>query len=435
MRDTYYGDYYEDDAGSSGYDEFGNPLYGIPYTSMNAPGVPAQGFQYPTGPVPDWQIATGNGSAPAGAFLPNWRPGQPDQQGATDQFGVPYEPVQESQPEVAPPPEQYAPPPQEQYAPPPPPVAGPPSGGGGGGGAPGGGLFNPNLYTPFEGTAPTYHPPTLPTVPSFDNYYDQSQFPAPVYQPPVFETPVFQPPASQPEAFKPPVYKAPAMRQAPAFEPGRFKAPTLDDAMNQPGYMFGVNEGERALQQSRAAQGVLRTGGTLKDILNYGRNAATQNYGNVFNQDLESFKTNEGGRVNAYNTNYQTQVQDPNQYDLLNAQSEFNNQLSGNKFGLDVANSAFSNKLAGNQFGLDAANSAFSNQLAGNQFGLDVAQTRYAPQLLQYQTDAANAQRQAEIGYNADWQKYLDEENVYYQNQSGPFSKYLSLAQLGAANA
>lgn len=247
-------------------------------------------------------------------------------------------------------------------------------GGSAGGGAPGEGLFNPNLYAPFQGQAPSYQRPTLPNAPNFDSYYSEAAHPTPVYQ-------------------------SPTMRQAPAFQAGRFSAPTLEEAQNQPGYQFGVEQGEKALQQSRASQGLLRTGGTLKDILDYGRNAATQNYGNVFNQNLDVFKTNEGGRVNAYNTNYNTQIKDPNDYDLLNAQT------------------------------------AFQGQLGSNRQALDVAQARFAPQLLQYQTDAQNAQRQAELGYNSEWDKYLNSQDVFYNNQTSPFNKYLSLAQLGAANA
>ncbi len=198
--------------------------------------------------------------------------------------------------------------------------------GGGGGGNSGQGLFNPALYTPFTGTPPTYVPPTLPP---------------------------------------PPTWKTP-----PAFSYQDFQAPTLAEAQNQPGYQFGVQQGEQALQQSRAAQGLLRTGGTLKDILNYGQQAATQNYGNVLNQDLGIYNTNRAGAVQAYNTNYQTQYVDP-----------------------------------------------------------------YQAQVLPYQIQAANAQHVADQSYNNAWNQYTNSQDVFYNNENAPFSKYLSLAQLGAANA
>lgn len=342
----------------------GDDYYGAdgPFSSGNL-----QGFGNITnGPLQPWQIANGAGAAPAGSLLP--APGQfvpVDKLVPAGQYGVPLSPEQVY----------GAPPTGLQQAAGPEQQAPPQSGGGGGstgGGAQNGGLFNPDLYSSFNGTPPSYTPPSLGNAPNFDDFYN-----------------------NQPT----PVYQTPTMRQAPAFVPNQFKAPTLEEAQNQPGYMFGVQQGEKALQQSRASQGLLRTGGTLKDILDYGRNAATQNYGNVFNQDLSQFQTNEGGRVNAYNTNYSTQYKDPNDYDLLNAQN------------------------------------SFQDQLAGNSQALNVARARFDPRMTEYQLNAANAQRQAEFGYNADWQKYLDKENVFYNSQNGPFSKYLSLAQLGAQNA
>jgi len=56
---------------------------------------------------------------------------------------------------------------------------------------------------------------------------------------------------------------------------------TAEDLYADPSYKFRLGEGEQALQQSAAAGGVLRTGGTLKDILKYGQNFASQEYGNV----------------------------------------------------------------------------------------------------------------------------------------------------------
>lgn len=221
----------------------------------------------------------------------------------------------------------------------------PPGGGGGGGGGntnSGQGLFNPALYTPFTGTAPTYQAPTLPDAPQFN---------------------------------------APAWKAPPAFSYQDFAAPTIDEAAKQPGYAFGVQQGEQALQQSRAAQGLLRTGGTLKDILDYGRNAATQNYGNVLQQDLGIYNTNRAGAVQTYNTNYQTQYVDPYQA----------------------------------QYG--AAKDALAQANLG------------------YQTNAANAQHVSDQQWNTDWSKFINSEDVWYNNQNAPFSKYLSLAQLGAANA
>lgn len=63
-----------------------------------------------------------------------------------------------------------------------------------------------------------------------------------------------------------------------------FTAPTLEQAKNEPGYQFASEEGRKALEASAAARGVLRTGGTLKDILGWGNKFAEQNYGGVFDR-------------------------------------------------------------------------------------------------------------------------------------------------------
>lgn len=74
----------------------------------------------------------------------------------------------------------------------------------------------------------------------------------------------------------------------------RFAAPTAESVLADPGYKFRLGQGEQALQQSAAGRGVLRTGGTLKNILEYGQNFASQEYGNVFDRELQKFMTNYG---------------------------------------------------------------------------------------------------------------------------------------------
>lgn len=70
-----------------------------------------------------------------------------------------------------------------------------------------------------------------------------------------------------------------------------FRAPSLAEAKNEPGYQFASEEGRRALEQSAAAKGTLRTGGTLKDILGWGNRFAEQNYGNVFDRYARGYDT------------------------------------------------------------------------------------------------------------------------------------------------
>ncbi len=119
-----------------------------------------------------------------------------------------------------------------------------------------------------------------------------------------FEFPTFNPSIYTPgPAFQPGQYTPPAPFSYGDFSYGDFKAPTLAEAQAQPGYQFALKQGQDALQNSAAAQGVLRTGGTLKDLFSWGDKFGEQNYGNVFNQDLQGYTTNRNNAFDTYNTN------------------------------------------------------------------------------------------------------------------------------------
>jgi hypothetical protein len=107
-------------------------------------------------------------------------------------------------------------------------------------------------------------------------------------------------------SFTPPATAAqiPGLFTGPAYErPPAFMAPTFEDAQQEPGYRFALEEGRRALEQSAAGRGTLLTGGTLKDILHYGQDAAAKNYQSVYDRKL-----------NAYLTNYGTQYVQPYEF-------------------------------------------------------------------------------------------------------------------------
>lgn len=100
----------------------------------------------------------------------------------------------------------------------------------------------------------------------------------------------------------------------PAFTPGEaYKEPNYADALSDPGYQFEASEGQRQLEQSAAARGVLNGGGTLKDVNAWGQNFATQRVNDVRDRS-----------VNNYLLNYQTQKVDPYKYAYQNALDTFN---------------------------------------------------------------------------------------------------------------
>jgi hypothetical protein len=70
-----------------------------------------------------------------------------------------------------------------------------------------------------------------------------------------------------------------------------------------PGYQFRLAEGQRALENSGAARGVTNTGGNMKGLLDYGQQAASQEYGNVYNRNLNTYNTNAANAFQQYSTN------------------------------------------------------------------------------------------------------------------------------------
>lgn len=86
----------------------------------------------------------------------------------------------------------------------------------------------------------------------------------------------------------------------PKFSGPQFSAPSFADAQNDPGYQFALKAGQDALQRSAAAGGILRTGGTLKDLSNYSEAAAGQQYGNVFNRGYQAWQAAYQGAKDAF---------------------------------------------------------------------------------------------------------------------------------------
>jgi hypothetical protein len=70
----------------------------------------------------------------------------------------------------------------------------------------------------------------------------------------------------------------------------KFNAPTNVTEQNDPGFQFRLQQGTDAIQRSAAAKGNLLTGGTAKDLMDYGQNSASNEYGNVYNRALGEYQ-------------------------------------------------------------------------------------------------------------------------------------------------
>lgn len=136
--------------------------------------------------------------------------------------------------------------------------------------------------------------PMYPYLPSgYDEYIDPANTPAG----PAQASPVSDPnsgagggddggyhPGPLPPLNVPPMRDIPGLPgvgNAPAFN---FRAPSVDEALNDPGYQFVLDQGNKSLQRWAAARGTLNDSPTGEALINYGQSAATQQYKNVWDR-------------------------------------------------------------------------------------------------------------------------------------------------------
>lgn len=78
----------------------------------------------------------------------------------------------------------------------------------------------------------------------------------------------------------------------PGFSWNRtFKAPTAEEAMQDPGIQYQLQQGQRALEAYERANGTLLSGKAVKEINQQAQGIASTGYQNVFNRDLTGYNT------------------------------------------------------------------------------------------------------------------------------------------------
>lgn len=180
-----------------------------------------------------------------------------------------------------------------------------------------------------------------------------------------------------------------------------FAAPTAADMGQDPGYQFRLSEGQKALERSGAARGVTNTGGTLKGILDYGQQAASQEYGNVYSRNLNTYNTNEANRAGAYQTNYGNALNAYNANEANRAGAYQTNY--GNAFGAYNANEA-NRAGAYNTNAQNAYQQYSTNALAQNAYNQDTEARRSGA----FGTNTGLYQQQQADAYNRSQQAYND---------------------------
>lgn len=169
-----------------------------------------------------------------------------------------------------------------------------------------------------------------------------------------------------------PVFKAPKRPDLPTlgkpkpFEFGDFTPTTGKDVLADPSYDFRMEQGWKPIQASKAAEGMLRSGDTLRALTNYGQSFGSQEFGNVDRRRREDYQMNRGNARDAYQLN---EIDTPLQF-----------------HGAEV-----------------------NDLLGGYDRDLDAAEAEFAPKMTGYATQSQVAQRQAEMEAERGWREYLQE--------------------------
>lgn len=141
-------------------------------------------------------------------------------------------------------------------------------------------------------------------------------------------------------SFRWPSYNAPNAIDPGLFDPGPafsykdFTAPTAGDVLKDPSFQFRLDQGRKALEASAAGKGILRSGGSMKDLLGYGQQFASQEYGNVYNRAMQEYGLNRNNAFDAWNSGYMgrkdaygfsaDRANNLNTFNLSNAQFDYN---------------------------------------------------------------------------------------------------------------
>lgn len=119
-----------------------------------------------------------------------------------------------------------------------------------------------------------------------------------------------------------PDYEPPGLPDLPDFVP-----PDAQSVLSKPGYDFRRKQGEDSITNNASMAGLLRTGGTLKDFINYNQNFASNEYQNEFDRELQGYDRSIANRL-ATSDRQQTQAlakYDPLKIRYQTGTSNFNN--------------------------------------------------------------------------------------------------------------
>jgi hypothetical protein len=239
--------------------------------------------------------------------------------------------------------------------------------------------------------------------------------------------------------------------------PDKFAGPTPAELQADPSYQFRLKQGQGVLENSAAARGLLRTGGTMKGLLDYGQQAASQEYQAAYDRAFNSYQADAANRLNAYQTNYNVAAgsYDRNEANRFNAyEANEQNSLNAYQTNYGVASGNFDRNEA-NRFNAYQAN--FGNALnayqANTNATLGAGSLNYQISSGAYDRNRQNALDQWNSAYqiqsaqasasnsasNRAYAEALDqynrEQSDFFTNQDRQYGKLMGMAALGQGSA
>jgi hypothetical protein len=275
--------------------------------------------------------------------------------------------------------------------------------------------------------------------------------PTPVFTPPTYTPPpaYVAPTYTPPPAFSYADYQAPADfsyadYQAPAaFSYGDYTPTTAADLTADPSYQFRVAQGQQALTNSAAARGVANTGATLKDYINYGQAAASQEFANVDARRLQDYTTNRGNAFGNWQANATQGVTDyttgrANAFGnwQANAAQGVTDYTTGRQGALDTYDTNYQTQYqdpykAATQQAQDTYNTNYQSQYVDPyKFAYQAAVDEFTPQMTAYQTQAAAGQHEADTTRSYDYATWVQQYNIWRNTANDAFDKAYKITAL-----
>lgn len=186
-----------------------------------------------------------------------------------------------------------------------------------------------------------------------------------------------------------------------------FKAPTAEDMQADPSYQFRLDQGRKALEASKAAQGILKTGGTAKGLMEYGQGYASQEYGNVYNRKIGEYDRNVNENRFSYGTNRNNNAEN---WDRNVANARAGHQIRQQDW---MGNAQVA--LDASRHGYDVASGTYDRNLA-------LARTQYQDSAQHAQALASAAASGSARDYNRALAEYQMSRDEFWTNQDRQYN-------------